>query len=197
MSSQPPPRRRADAQRNYDRLLATAETALNAHGAAASLDDIAKSAGVGNATLYRHFPTREKLIEAVYDQRIRALCAAADHLAATRQPGDALVGWLRAAVTHINASRTLGDAFNAAYQGSRDAEPPQVTAWHRSVRQAVTPLLSAAQDAGRVRADLDSAELIALVTAVARAGNPAQADRFLEIMLEGIIPRAEQRRSDG
>ncbi|MFC8449738.1 TetR/AcrR family transcriptional regulator [Kitasatospora sp. NPDC057223] len=190
MSSPPPPRRRADAQRNYERLLAAAETALNAHGAAASLDDIAKSAGVGNATLYRHFPTREKLIEAVYDQRIGALCAAAGRLAATERPGDALVGWLRAAVIHINASRTLGDAFNAAYQGPPDAEPPQVTAWHRSVREAVAPLLHAAQGAGRVRADLDGAELIALVTAVARAGNPAQAGRFLEILLEGITPRA-------
>ncbi len=189
MSPQPPPRLRADARRNYERLLATAETAFDAHGASASLDDIAKAAGVGNATLYRHFPTREKLIEAVYDHRIQALCAAAGHLAATRQPGDALIGWLEAAVAHITASRTLGDAFDAAYQGPRDAEPPQVTAWHRSVREAAAPLLSAAQAAGRVRADLDSAELVALTTAVARAAGPARAGHFLELLLEGIVPR--------
>lgn len=189
MSPQPPPRKRADAQRNYERLLAAAQTALNVQGADASLDDIAKAAGVGNATLYRHFPTREKLIEAVYDHRIQALCAAADRVAVTQQPGDALISWLQAVVTHINASRTLGDAFNAAYQGPPGAEPPQVAAWHRSVRQAAAPLLRAAQAAGRVRADLDSSELIALTTAIARAGNPTQAARFLEILLAGITPR--------
>jgi AcrR family transcriptional regulator len=190
MSSQPAHRQRADAQRNYQRLLAAAEQAFNAHGADASLDDIAKAAGVGNATLYRHFLTREKLIEAVYDDRIQTLCATAGQLAKTQEPGDALVNWLRTVVAHIIESRGLGDAFNAAYQGPDDAEPPQVVAWHRHIREAAAPLLSAAQAAGSVRADLDVVELLALTTAVARAGNPTQAGRFLALLLEGLIPPA-------
>lgn len=187
MTSQPP--RRADARRNYERLLAAAETVLNAQGAGASLDDIAKVAGVGNATLYRHFPTRERLIEAVYDQRVRTLCDATEKWAAARRPGEALVGWLREVVVHITESRVLGEAFMAAYQGPADVEPPQITAWHRSVHEAAAPLLAAAQEAGAVRPDLGVVELVALTTAVARAGTPEQAAGFLDLLLEGIVPR--------
>jgi AcrR family transcriptional regulator len=187
MASRPP--RRADAQRNYERLLAAAETALNAQGANASLDEIAKAAGVGNATLYRHFPTRESLIEAVYDQRIRTLCAAPLELAAAQEPGRALLEWLRTVVVHITESRLLGEAFMAAYQGPDDTEPPQITAWHHSIELAARPLLAAAQDAGAVRHDLGVTELMALTTAVARAGNPAQAGHYLDFLLEGIVPR--------
>jgi AcrR family transcriptional regulator len=184
-----PPSRRADAQRNYERLLAAAETALNAHGVGASLDDIARAAGVGNATLYRHFPTREKLIEAVYDQRIQALCAAARELSTAQDPAGALHRWLRAVVAHITESRVLADAFMASYQGPSDAEPPQIAAWHDAVREAALPLLTAAQDAGAARPDLDVTELVGLTTAVARAGSPAHAGRFLDVLLEGIVPR--------
>jgi AcrR family transcriptional regulator len=181
--------RRADARRNYDRLLAAAETALNADGVSASLDDIAKAAGVGNATLYRHFPTREKLIEAVYDQRFRLLCAAAGELAETQKPANALKDWLRAVAAHITESRVLADAFMAAYEGPAGTEPPQIAAWHRAVYDAALPLLTTAQNAGAIRGDLDVMELMALTTAVARAGNPAQAGRFLDMLLEGITPR--------
>jgi AcrR family transcriptional regulator len=188
MTSRAP--RRADAQRNHDRLLAAAETALNAHGASASLDDIAKAAGVGNATLYRHFPTRAKLIEAVYDQRIHALCAAAAQLAQAREPARALHEWLRAVVVHITDSRVLADAFMAAYDGPADTQPPQVAAWHSAIYDAALPLLTAARSAGAIRPDLDVMELMALTTAVARAGDPAQAGRFFDVLLEGIIPRS-------
>jgi AcrR family transcriptional regulator len=181
--------RRADARRNHERLLAAAETALNAHGAGASLDDIARAAGVGNATLYRHFPTREKLIEAVYDQRFATLCEAAAELAETADPATALRQWLRAVVVHITDSRVLSEAFLSAYEGPEGAEPPQVAAWHKAIFDAALPLLSAARDAGAIRPDLSVIELLALTTAVARAGDPAQAERFLDILLEGVIPR--------
>jgi AcrR family transcriptional regulator len=187
MASRAP--RRADAQRNHDRLLAAAETALNFRGAGASLDDIARAAGVGNATLYRHFPTRAKLIEAVYDQRIETLCAAAAELAEAREPARALHEWLRAVVVHITESRVLADAFLTACEGPADIEPPQVAAWHSAIYDAALPLLTAAQNAGAIRPDLDVAELMALTTAVARAGDPAQARRFFDVLLEGIIPR--------
>jgi AcrR family transcriptional regulator len=180
---------RADAQRNRDRLLAAAESALNAHGATASLDDIAKAAGVGNATLYRHFPTRAKLIEAVYDQRIMALCGAATGPATGREPAAALRDWLRAVVEHITDSRVLADAFAATYEGPAGIEPPQFTAWHAAMYEAAAPLLDAAREAGAIRPDLSVAELLALTTAVARAGDPAHAERFLDVLLEGMIPR--------
>lgn len=179
---------RADAQRNRSRLLTAAEAALDAHGASASLDDIARAAGVGNATLYRHFPTRADLIEAVYDQRIRQLCAAAAELAATREPAGALSEWLRALVTHITDSRVLADAFTAA-SGLTDSEPPQVAAWHSAIFDAALPLLTAAQGVGAIRPDLSLMELMALTAAVARAADPGHADRFLDVLLEGIIPR--------
>jgi AcrR family transcriptional regulator len=180
---------RADAQRNRDRLLATAETAFNAQGAGASLDDIAKAAGVGNATLYRHFPTRAKLLEAVYDHRIAELCAAAAELAQPAAPARALREWLCAVVAHVTDRRALTDAFLAAYEGPAGTEPPQFAAWHDALFEAGRPLLAAAQDAGTARRDVDIAELLALVTGVARAGGPAQAERFLSVLLEGITPR--------
>jgi AcrR family transcriptional regulator len=188
-SPSPPRRQRADAQRNHERLLAAAEPALNAEGVNASLDDIAKAAGVGNATLYRHFPTRERLIEEVYDRRITALCDDAHRLAGGTEPGEALVEWMHAVVVHINRSRVLADAFTAAYLGPRDVEPPQVVAWHRAVRRAAAPLLRAAQTAGAVRTDLSSAELVALTTAVAQAGSPTQTRRLLRLLLEGLAPQ--------
>ena len=185
----PRAQQRADAQRNRDRLLAAAETALNAQGADASLDDIAKAAGVGNATLYRHFPTRAMLIEAVYDQRIAALCALATELSRTREPGQALHEWLRALVVHITDSRVLAEALMAAHDDSGGADPPQTAAWHTTIFDAAGPLLSSARSAGAIRPDLDFMELMALTAAVARAADPARAGRFLDILIEGIAPR--------
>jgi len=186
--------RRADAQRNRGLLLTAAEAALNAHGATASLDDIARAAGVGNATLYRHFPTRAELIEAVYDQRIRQLCATATELAQIRDPAAALSEWLRALVAHITGSRVLADAFTATREGQPGSEPPQVTAWHSAIYDAALPLLAAAQDAGVIRPDLSLTELMSLTAAVARAGDGKHAERFLDVLLEGIIPRPSSSR---
>jgi AcrR family transcriptional regulator len=169
--------------------MAAAETALNAHGVNASLDDIAKAAGVGNATLYRHFPTRAKLIEAVYDQQIRALCDLAAELSHAHEPAQALHEWLRAMVVHIAGSRVLAEAFTAAYDVPAGTEPPQIAAWHTAIYEAVSPLLTAARRAGAIRPDLDLIELMVLTAAVARAADPAQAARFLNVLLEGVIPR--------
>jgi AcrR family transcriptional regulator len=187
MASRAP--QRADARRNRERLLAAAETAFNAQGADASLDDIARAAGVGNATLYRHFPTRAKLLEAVYEQRIDELGTVAAELAQSAAPARALHEWLRAVVAHVTDRRVLTDAFLAAYEGPAGSEPPQFAAWHDALFNAGRPLLAAAQDAGTARRDLDIAEVLALVTGVARAGSPAQAERFLSVLLEGITPR--------
>jgi AcrR family transcriptional regulator len=199
MSSPPP--LRADARRNRERLMAAAESVLDERGVAASLDDIAKAAGVGNATLYRHFPSRGQLIEALYDQRISALCERATALTTSPEPGPALLTWLHELAVHVATSRVLAEAFDAEHEAAMaatdatdateggDAEPPQVAAWHRAIFTAAAPLLAAAQDAGAVRRDLDIVELLSLTAAVARAGSPAQADRFLGILLDGVTPR--------
>jgi len=132
---------------------------------------------------------RADLIEAVYDHRIRQLCAAAAELAEVREPATALREWLRALVAHITDSRVLADAFTAAYEGRGEAAPPQVAAWHSALFDAALPLLTTAQGAGAIRPDLTLMELMALTAAVARAGDPAHAERFLDVLLEGIIPR--------
>ncbi|WP_458689431.1 TetR/AcrR family transcriptional regulator [Nocardia tengchongensis] len=192
MTDSPP--LRADAQRNRDRLLAAAESVLNERGVGASLDDIAKAAGVGNATLYRHFSSREKLIEAIYDKRINGLCDGAVQAAESSKPGAALVMWLREVVVHLTESKVLREAFMADYDGPAGVEPPQVIAWHRAIDEAATPLLAAAQARGEIRSDLSATELLALTTAVARAGDPARAGHFLNLLLEGVVPRESTTR---
>ncbi|WP_103343776.1 TetR/AcrR family transcriptional regulator [Amycolatopsis sp. CA-126428] len=184
----PDPRPRADARRNRQNLLVAAESAFNAEGAGASLDDIARAAGVGNATLYRHFPTRRQLIDAVYEERIRALCELATEVRATEPPGAALLGWLRAVVEHISGSRGLRDAFADAHHLGGDGGTPQVAEWHRMTDDAAVPLLHDAQAAGTAHPDLHADELMALVAAVAHAGggDPGDARRLLGFVCDGV-----------
>ncbi|MFD5174716.1 TetR/AcrR family transcriptional regulator [Nocardia sp. NPDC058379] len=182
------PRPRADAQRNRGQLLAAAEVAFNRWGGAASLDDIARAAGVANATLYRHFPTREQLISAVYVERIDGLCTAAAEARASDPAGAALLGWLHAVIDHITESRGLREAFMAAYRLRDGDESPEVAEWHRRTDAAAAPLLRDAQEAGRIRPDLTVTELMTLVAAIAHAGDgdAEQARRLLGLTLEGL-----------
>ncbi|HEX4813011.1 MAG TPA: TetR/AcrR family transcriptional regulator [Nonomuraea sp.] len=182
-------RPRADARRNRQRLLAAAEQAFNTAGAGASLDEIAHAAGVGNATLYRHFPTRQKLIDAVYGQRIRALCALADQVRATQPVSEALLSWLYAVVDHITGSRGLREAFVDAHHFRHGGEAPQVTEWHSMTDAAAAPLLRDAQAAGVARPDLRAEELMALTAALAHAGgsDPVDARRLLGLAAEGFM----------
>ncbi|WP_290050028.1 TetR/AcrR family transcriptional regulator [Amycolatopsis solani] len=186
----PEPWPRADVLRNRRNLLAAAEEAFNAGGAGASLDDIARAAGVGNATLYRHFPTRQQLIDAVYAERIQALCDLAARVRVTEPPGVALLTWLRAVVDHISRSRGLRDAFVDAHHLGGDGAP-RVAEWHRKTDDAVVPLLQDAQAAGAAHPDLRAGELMALVASIAHAGggDPAGAHRLLEFAWEGVSPR--------
>lgn len=183
-----PPRPRSDARRNRQRLLDAAAAAFNAEGAGASLDDIARAAGVGNATLYRHFPTRQALITAVYADRFHDLCAAADEIASTRLALDALTTWLRLVIDHITGNCGLRDAFIAAHQIRENEQTPELVEWHRMTNAAAQPLLSNAQSSGQIRPDLTADELLMLTTAVARAydDRPPRADRLLSLILEGI-----------
>src|SRR4029079_17158100 len=103
--------RRADAQRNVERLIVAARDAFAAHGPNASLDDIARAAGVGAGTLYRHFPTRLALFEAVYRDSVERLCAEGERLSATEPAGQALVDWLQGFVTVVSQKRGLAAAL--------------------------------------------------------------------------------------
>src|SRR5580765_2241253 len=91
---------RADARQNYQRLVTAAGVAFSEHGPAVSLEDVAKSAGVGIGTLYRHFPNRQALLEAVYREQVQVLCGRAGELLAAKSPEDALITWLRAVLTN-------------------------------------------------------------------------------------------------
>jgi AcrR family transcriptional regulator len=182
----PPPPRRADARRNRERLLAVARDAFAEHGADASLDDIARRAGVGSGTLYRHFPTRQALLEAVYRDLVDALCAQADELLASPSPGEALATWLRAVVAYATTKRGLWPLMTAL--GNR---PEVLASCHGAMRTAGMALLTRAQQAGAVRADIEVSDLLKLVSAIAvtmeRApGSPGQTERLLALVMDGL-----------
>jgi AcrR family transcriptional regulator len=175
---------RADAQRNYQRLLAVAKEAFGAHGPDAPLDDIARRAGVGAGTLYRHFPTRQALMEAVYRDDVEELCAQAYDLLDRLPPDQALAEWLRLQVGYVYRKRGLGAALLAAV--GRDSE--LFTYCRDSLRAAGAALLTAGWEAGTVRIDIDATDLLRLGHGVAMAAEyaPDDADRLLSVMLDGL-----------
>ncbi|MFI6853742.1 TetR/AcrR family transcriptional regulator [Streptomyces sp. NPDC050416] len=179
---------RADARRNYERLLKVAAEAFAEHGEGASLDDIAKRAGVGSGTLYRHFPTRHALLEAAYLDRVEAIVARADELAAELPPGEALGEWLYelgAGMVQMRGLRALlGPAVKRS--GSRVA-----TACGDSVRNAVGRLVRAAQEEGTLRRDVDPVDVLRLAHGVSTAAELADGEgghlrRYLTLLMEGL-----------
>ncbi|WP_036508898.1 TetR/AcrR family transcriptional regulator [Nocardia aobensis] len=175
---------RADARRNYDRLLAAAGEAFAAYGADASLDDIANKAGVGNATLYRHFPNRETLLEAVFRDRVHTLCAQAEDLRGRGSPDDALVTWLRALVAHVAAYRGLATWLMST--ASAQGEPS--VSCQELIRAAGESLLLRAQQSGAVRPDIGTSQLLRLTHAIALATEqePGEADQILSLLMNGL-----------
>src|SRR5690348_8062106 len=181
---------RADAQRNYTRLLDAASAAFLEHGADdVSLEEIARRAGVGIGTLYRHFPTRQALLEAVYRDQVELLEARAEELLKTEPPGDALADWLRALMKFSSTRHTLTSALLAGL--GKDSE--LLSSCSKVIRGAADALLARAQEAGVVRPDADSGDLIRLVHAVSiateKAADPGQADRMLVLILDGLRPQ--------
>lgn len=175
--------KRADARRNWDRLVAEARVAFAEHGIEASLDDIARRAGVGSGTLYRHFPTRDALLEAVFADAVQALAGQARSLAAAEPPADALDHWLRLFVTHVTTYRGIGSRLMDATD-----TPEFMASCHDVVRDSVRSLLDPAQAAGAVRADVRPIDLLRLVNGVALAadGSPEGADRLLALAWRGV-----------
>jgi AcrR family transcriptional regulator len=168
---------RADARRNRDLLLAAAKEVFAERGADAPLDDVARRAGVGNATMYRHFPTRQELIIAVYSDEVTGLCEQGEALLAEEAPGDALFDWIAAFVAHIAGKRELALALTDDRAGRRSA---LFRRWHEAMHATASALLVRAQHAGAVRADLDVADLLTLANGIAVTG--ADEERIHRLM---------------
>lgn len=169
---------RADARRNYDRLVAVAGAVVAEQGADASLEEIARRAGVGSATLHRHFPGRYALLDAVFRDRVDGLCAQAAELLAEQSPGDALETWLRAVVAHASRNRGLAPSL---MRGTGSAA-------HAKIIAAGAKLLARARQAGQVAADVGIGDLLDLVNAVSLAApdDPDRAGRLADLVINGI-----------
>ncbi len=183
---------RADARRNYERLLKVAAEAFAEHGENASLDDIAKRAGVGSGTLYRHFPNRRALLEAAYVDRIEAVAARAGELADSRPPGEALREWLYELCVGSIQVRGMKALLGSAVA---DGSPGAVTACATSVKGAAARLVEAARREGTLRPDVEPVELLRLAHGVATAAELAdehggQIRRYLSLLMEGLGPGA-------
>ncbi|MEW2115964.1 helix-turn-helix domain-containing protein [Streptomyces sp. NPDC005474] len=190
--AQPPAGLRADARRNYERLLAEARSAFAEHGANASLEDVARRAGVGIGTLYRHFPNRHALLSAVFEDAVSDLLTRSRELLTAPDPCTALVTWLREIVTHAGEYRGLARDLMSA---SHDADSA-LARCSNPMREAGAALLARAQQAGTLRADVAIGDLLQLTHAIALAAeeapdDPDLADRLLTLTLRGLkaVPR--------
>ncbi|MEU8058695.1 TetR/AcrR family transcriptional regulator [Microbispora bryophytorum] len=179
----PPGRtRRADAARNAALLLAAARELVASAGPEVALDEVARRAGVGNATLYRHFPTRADLLVAVYADEVAELCRRGADLPTGLSPADALFSWLDAFVVHVATKRPLALAATEGPTGRRSALFDQ---WHTSIRATASGLLRRAQDAGAVRPGLTATDLLALAGGAALTGTDVAHARRLTALLRG------------
>ncbi|NUP02399.1 MAG: TetR family transcriptional regulator [Nonomuraea sp.] len=179
---------RADARRNYERLVEQARIAFAESGVDASLDDIARRAGVASGTLYRHFPTRLDLVEAVLAERIADLAALGRGLLTAEDEFDALATWLRATLTHALTYRGLSAAvMNSALDRSNGL----ASAWHAELFEVGGALLERARRSGAVTADADAADVLRMVGAIAWAAQDTEdsadrAGRLLALLLSGL-----------
>ena len=179
---------RADAQRNRERILEVAKEAFTRSGANTSLDDIAKQAGVGAGTLYRHFPTRDELLEAVYRTEVEKLAAAERKFAETLPPIEALRAWLLLFVDYIATKQIIAPALNTLAGGpSKVFEASYAQVW-----EAIRALVKRAMKSGDIRKDLDPIDLLRALIGVANvAANPDRqqsARRLVDILVIGSRP---------
>ncbi len=179
---------RTDALRNRDRLLEVAKTAFTRQGANASLEEIAKQAGVGAGTLYRHFSSRDELIEAVYRNEVEKLAAAAARFAETMSPLEALRAWMMLLVDYIAAKHIIAPALNTIAGGaSRLHEGSRTT-----IHAAIDGLVKRAKKSGDLRRDLDAYDLLRALIGVSHVGSGADwqhsARRLVDILIAGSRP---------
>ncbi len=175
---------RADARRNYERLLAAGRNVLAARGSEASMEEIAKAADVGVGTLYRHFPRRIDLVEAVYREDVDGLATLAGELAETAEPWDGLVEWLQAFVRYAQSKRVFLTELHEAFEKNPNFKLDS----RDKIATAAATVLHRAQQAGMARSDIDESDLMQLVggMCMARASGIPQNERLLRLVLDGI-----------
>ncbi len=187
--SQSAPRKpRADAQRNRERILEVAKGAFTRFGADASLDEIAKDAGVGPGTLYRHFPTRDALLEAVYRSEVEKLAAAEQEFSRTMSPVEALRAWMLLFVDHIAAKHIIAPALNTLVGG-----PSRLYEGSRSqIEGAINALVKRAIKSGDIRKDLEPFDLLRALIGVSNVASGPEwqqsARRLVDILILGSRP---------
>jgi AcrR family transcriptional regulator len=185
-----PSPQRADARRNYARILEVAEAEVAEHGANASLEQIARVAGVGSATVRRHFPTRRALLDAVAHDRIEVLCARAHEAAERSDARSALLDWLREVI--VSSVRSKGLAAALAFEGAAP-DSPYENGCATALQTAGTPLLSRAIAEGAIPADVTFDELMTLLVGIVLAtehhADPlAEAERMFALTVAGVSP---------
>jgi len=173
---------RADARRNFDALLAAAREAFAENGSGASLEDIARRAGVGIGTLYRNFPTRDALIEAVYVDEVESVVRAARDAEAL-EPWDALDSWLHRFVSYIGTKHALLDGLNK--------DSPVLLSCRTAIYDGGTPLLQRAQDSGVVRDDVAIDDVVRMVSGIAGVAfdDDSQRTKVVELAIDGLRTR--------
>ncbi|HEY6739985.1 MAG TPA: helix-turn-helix domain-containing protein [Actinopolymorphaceae bacterium] len=181
---------RADARRNRKRLLEVAGAAIEETGTDASLEDIARRAGVGIGTLYRHFPSRHALLEALLRDRFDGMRAEADRLATVEDPVEALLSWLRILASQSAAYRGLTATMMSALQD----ESSELYASCHTMNEAGKALLVRAQSSGAVRADVDASDVFGLAYGIAftverGADGPAGLETLLSLLMDGLRAR--------
>ena len=179
---------RADAQRNRERILEVAKQEFTRSGASASLEEIAKKAGVGPGTLYRHFPTREELLVAVYRSEMEKLAAAERTLADTLPPVEALRAWLLLFVDAVETKQIIAPALNTLV-----GDPKKVfEASHAQIHEALRALVKRTIKSGDIRKDLDPIDLLRALVGVANVATSPDwqqsARRLVEILILGARP---------
>ena len=188
---------RADARRNYERIVGIAREVFSEQGAEAPLDDIVKRAGVGAGTLYRHFPTREVLVEAVYRDEIETLAERAHELAKELPPEKALREWMRIQMRTQATNSGLAVALEAAIDGHSQT----FRSLGAMLREAVGTLVDAAHEAGVVRHDIQAIDVMWLghgIGASAKYADEEGKERLLSVILDGVrrdVAQAEEIRA--
>ncbi|HTF65368.1 MAG TPA: helix-turn-helix domain-containing protein [Edaphobacter sp.] len=179
---------RADAQRNRERILEVAKLVFTRRGAEASMDEIAKRAKIGPGTLYRHFPTRDDLLAAVYISEVEKLAEAQKKFSAELPPVEALRAWMLVFIDYIAAKKIIAPALNAMAGG-----PSRVfQQTNRLMEEAANALASRAVASRDLRPDVDPMDMLRAIYGVSSAGStddwPAKARRFVDILIQGSRP---------
>jgi AcrR family transcriptional regulator len=177
---------RADACRNRDRLLEVASAVFSTNGVEASLESIAKEAGVGIGTLYRHYPTRDALIEAVYRHNVELLCEGADELRATLPPDEALAQWMQRFVAYVATKKGLATYLKSVIAADSDLFQSSQS----RVQETIAALVDAAAAAGSIRPEIDGMDLLRALSGVCmmtdNSGGPEHGARIATLLMDGL-----------